>query len=138
MKKILIRGLAAGILMLVASLAIGYAAAAVFPSLNVEYEESGLFRPMNDPWMSYMFIHPLLNGLFLSWLWDKTKGSFKGKDPLKRGMNFGLIIWIVFNIPGMLITISSFPLSELMVASWAVSVLIQYVLAGIVFSKMDK
>jgi hypothetical protein len=137
MKKILIPGIVAGIAMLVVGLVLSYLFGAVFPQVTTEYQTPGLFRPWTDPWMSYIYVHPFIMGVLLAWLWQMTKGMVKDSSPIKKGYKWGCYLWVVFGIPGMLMTLSSFPVSYLMVASWSISALVQYKLAGIVFAKMS-
>lgn len=72
----------------------------------------------------------------LAWAWDKTKGLFKGSAE-KRGINFGLVIWLISSIPGMVIIYSSFQVSLLMVFTWTLSGLVNGIIAGLVFVKMN-
>jgi len=137
MKKILVPGLAAGIAMFVVMMAISMVFAVVFPELNTEYN-SAVFRSIGDPLSYYMFLHPILVGLLLAIVWQNTQGIMKEKKPGKKGTMFGFYIWLILGIPGMLMSLSSFNLSVLIVLSWTVSILFQYLTAGIVFAYMDK
>jgi hypothetical protein len=137
MKKIVISGLVAGLLMFLAMMAIGLAFSAAFPSTTSEYQNTAIFRAWNDPLMYYMYLHPFLMGLLLSLVWSRTGSLIKESSRLKKGALFGLFIWAVFGIPGMLMTLSSFQLSALLVGSWTLSLLLQDVVAGLVFAFMD-
>lgn len=137
MKKIILPGMAAGFLMLIASLVFGMITNIVFPGLQTEYSNTNLFRPWSDPLMYYMFVHPLIMGIILSFVWFNVKVIIKEKDQIKKGALFGVYVWI-FTIPGMLMSASTSPYSLLMLATWTISVLIQYEIAGILFSYMDK
>lgn len=138
MKKVIIPGLVAGVLMLVASLVFGMITSSVFPSLMTEYSNPALFRSWSDPLMYYMYLHPIVMGLLLSFVWYKANTLIKEKDPVKKGILFATYVWVIFTIPGMLISWSSFPISLLMVVTWALSALIQYAVAGVVFAYMSK
>jgi hypothetical protein len=138
MKKILLPGLAAGLVMLLVSLIAGKAIGMLFPSITAEYQNPNLFRPWTDPLMSYIFVHPFVVGLLLAWVWHKLKGLARGKDLTKKGLEFGLAFWVVSSIPGMLISFSTFPLSLLMIASWTISGLLELLAAGVVLAHLNK
>jgi len=125
------------LLMFLAMMAIGLAFSAAFPSTIAEYQNTAIFRPWNDPLMYYMYLHPFIVGLLLSLVWSRTGSLIKESSRLKKGVLFGLSIWAVFGIPGMLMTLSSFQLSALLVGSWTLSLLLQDVVAGVVFAFMD-
>ncbi len=137
MKKIIMSGLLAGIAMLIIGLAAGYGMMAVFPRLTAEYANTALFRPWDDPLMSLYFLHPFVLGFILAWVWSVVKGVIGGATPTARGVRFGLAYCVVV-IPGLLISYASFPLSLLMVVSWAVGVLLQALAAGLVFAWVNR
>jgi membrane protease YdiL (CAAX protease family) len=138
MKKVLIPGLVAGLVMLIVAMGFGILLNTLFPSLQAEYEDTELFRPWDDPLMSVYFIYPFVLGITLAWAWNKTKGLIKEKRPWKRGIHFALAFWLVATIPGMIITYSSFPVSLELTISWSISSLLQVVCAGVVYSKLNK
>lgn len=137
MKKVILSGVAAGVVVLIASMVLSKIFGALMPSLQAEYQ-AGIFRPWNDPLMSLYFLYPFVLGIVLAWVWDKTKSVVKGENAVKKGINFGLAYWIVASIPGMLITYSSFVVSLSMILSWTISGLVSAILAGIVFAKINK
>jgi len=137
MKKILVPGLAAGVVMLIASVLLMMAFSAIFPALNSEYA-TALFRPWSDPLMYYIYLQPFVVGILLAYAWQKVKTVVKAKSPVKRGSKFGFAVWVIFGIPGMLITLSTFNISTLMVSTWAFSGLVQYLLGGITLAKLNK
>ena len=123
--------------MLLAMMAVGLAFSAVFPGTSAEYQNTAIFRPWNDPLMYYMYLHPFLVGLLLSLVWSRASHLIKESSRPKKGALFGLIIWAVFGVPGMLISLSSFHISALLVGSWTLGLLVQDVVAGVVFAFMD-
>src|SRR3990172_1249303 len=100
-KKVVTTGLLAGVVVLVASLALNW-----------------------------------LWGLILAWVWDKTKGLFKERDVFWRCCQFASAYWLV-TIPGMLISYSSFQVSFTMIFTWSISILVQAIVAGLVFVKKN-
>jgi len=137
MKKILIPGLVSGLVMLVVGMMVNQAVNLFLPGLQIEYQNSNLFRPWSDPLMSLYFLHPFVLGLILAWLWEKTKSLVKEKADWKRGAKFGLAYWLV-TLPGMLISYNSFPVSLAMIFSWTASGFFQLIFGGMALAKMDK
>jgi hypothetical protein len=137
MKKVIIFGLLAGLIMLALSMILGSVFHIIAPDLKSEYENANLFRPWSDPLMLLMFVQPFLVGIILAWIWQKTKGLFTGTELWKSGLCFGFIYWVT-TIPGMVISYSTFQISLLMVANWTASNLLAGLCAGILFSKTIK
>jgi hypothetical protein len=138
MKKTILFGLLAGVIMLAVGMLISQMFHAVSPSLKAEYENPNLFRPWSDPLMMLYFVHPFMMGVILAWVWSKIKTVLNAELGLLSGINFGLAFWCCTSIPGMFITYASFPVSFLMVFSWLFSNLVQMLCAGILFSKTLK
>jgi hypothetical protein len=138
MKQIFASGLAAGVAMLAASVILMMAFSAIFPELTAQYSSSAIFRPWSDPWMYYIYINPILVGLILAFIWPNVKGLFNAKSPCKKGAKFGVASWALFGITGMLMTISTFNISTLMVLTWTISALVQDIVGGIVIAKLSK
>lgn len=135
--KIIGFGIIAGIIMLVISLAMGPVLNAVFPGVQIEYENTDIFRPWSDPLMSVMFVQPFLLGVILAWIWSKTKNIIKGATTVKKGIIFGFAYWVI-TIPGMVISYSTFQISLAMVFSWSLSIFIQALAAGAFFARTIK
>lgn len=135
MKKIILPGLLAGLINFIASMAISKIFGVIFPVLNLEYQNTNLFRLESDPLMLLFFVYPFLLGIILAWFWNKTKSVFG--EGMQGGVKFGFTYWIVATIPGMFVTYSSMPYSLLMVISWLAGGLASGILSGIVFAKMN-
>ncbi len=129
MKKILIPGLAAGVVILVASLVLMQAFEALIPGLAAEYR-TPLFRPWSDPLMMLFFLYPFVLGVSFAWLWLKTKKVWE--SPYEMALAY----FTVATIPGMFATITSMPYSFAMVATWTLGGLIYVLCAAIVTDKM--
>jgi hypothetical protein len=137
MKKIVVSGLVTGVVIFVVSMALSQLINIVFPTLPKEYVNGKLFRPWTDPLMLLYFLYPFLLGLVLSWAWSKTKKIVCGKTIWKKGACFGLAYCLIASVPGMFITLSTFQVSLLMVLSWAVTGLVEAVVAGVILAKMN-
>lgn len=138
MKKVFLPGLVAGIAMLIVSMLVNQFVNMFVPSVAAEYVNPALFRPWSDPLMSLFFLHPFVLGFILAWVWNKVKTLFIAGSVWQKGARFGLVVWLVASIPGMLISYSSFPVSLAMISSWLISGLISVVVAGCIFAKMNK
>ena len=129
MKKIVLPGLAAGVVVLIVSLVLMQVYNAVFPALAIEYSTS-FFRPMSDPLMMLFFLYPFVLGLAFAWLWNKTKKSWK--TPYELAVAY----FLAATIPGMFVTFTSMPYSPWMVATWTIGGLIYALCAAFVLQKM--
>jgi len=134
MKKIIISGLTAGVVLLILSVLGLYMTIWFFPDLATEYFDpafnTGSGRVM------YYYIHPFIISLALSWLWARLKGGLTGSF-LSRGIKFGLIYVVVATFPMMWLIYSAMNVSLEIVASWFVLALLQGVIAGLVFAKIN-
>ncbi len=132
MKRTISVGLLAGLVLLLVGLALNAAISRVAPSLQAEYENAAVFRSWSDPLMSLYFLYPFLFGVLLAWVWRRV-------TPLQISWNrFAGAVFLVFTIPGMLITYASFQVSLSMVLSWTLSGLIDAVIASYLFAKFLK
>lgn len=134
MKKIITSGLAAGVVLLILSILGLYATIWFFPTLAVQYYDPA-FDNQSARSMIY-FAHPFVIGLALAWFWDRFKPVLKGSR-LTRGTEFGLIYAVVAIFPAMWLTYSALSVSLMMVGTWLVFGLLQGVIAGLVFEKLN-
>jgi len=136
MKKIILPGIIIGVINLILGMAVSYLFM-IYPSVADDYMNPGLMRPWSDPLMSLFFLYPFVQGIILAWAWNKSKNIFQGTWE-KRGIKFGLAIFLISVVPGMFVTYSSFPLSILTVISWTVSGFICDMAAGLILAKINK
>lgn len=136
MKKILLPGIIAGIATFVLGMAVSYLFMLI-PTVTADYQNTAIMRPWKDPLMMLFLLYPFVEGILFAWAWNKSKELFHGSD-LKRGMNFGLAIWMITTIPGMLVSYASFQLSLLTIVSWLIGGLICTIADGLIFVKMNK
>jgi hypothetical protein len=136
MKKILLPGLLAGVINLALGMGISYLFMMI-PSINADYNNPALIRPFEDPLMMVFFLYPFLLAIILAWVWSKAKTLFTGTT-FKKGLKFGLSVFLVLTIPGMFVTYTCFPLSILTVLSWAADGLVSALVAGMIFAKLNK
>jgi hypothetical protein len=133
-KKIVFSGLAAGSVLLLLSVIGLYGTVWLFPALAVQYF-APTFDRQSERAVLY-FAYPFVVGLALAWFWDRCKPLFKGSF-LGRGIEFGLLYWLVAIFPMMWLIYSTIDVSLTLVGSWLVFGLLQGVAAGFVFEKMN-
>ncbi|WP_017257028.1 hypothetical protein [Pedobacter arcticus] len=134
MKKIAISGLIAGLILFAISYGGLYLAVRFFPNLFIEYN-SPLFN--SDGSRDLMFyMHPFIISFALSWFWARCKSVFKG-HMLFRGLEFGFVYALVALLPVMWITFSSLDITITIVLSWFFYGLMQAILAGLIFAKIN-
>jgi len=134
MKK-LVAGLLAGTIMLFTGMIISKGFQFLFPELTIEYENTTLIKPWSDPEMLIVIAATVILGIILAGIWDLTKTMVKGNNATIKGFNFGFAFWII-TIPGMLLFFNSFPLSVTIIVCWVITLLIQGLCSGFLFSKM--
>lgn len=134
MKKIVISGLVAGVILLIFSALGLYITIWFLPGIASEYF-SPAFDTQQDRIMIY-YIHPFIVSMALSWFWARFKGVLTGSF-LTRGIEFGLIYVLIATFPMMWLIYSAMDVSLAMVATWFVLALIQGLIAGLVFEKMN-
>ncbi len=136
MNKTIVSGIVAGVAMLVIGMIVNNAFM-LLPAVNADYHNVSLMRPFNDPLMWLFFAYPFVLGFALAWIWNKTKSLIKGKW-INRGLKFGGTYWAITTIPGMLVSYSSFPISFLTIFAWTISGLVNALIAGMIFARMNK
>jgi len=134
MKKIIVSGLVAGVVLLVLSVLGLHMTIWLFPSLATQY-----FDPAFDTGQSkemFYYIHPFIISMALAWFWARFKGVLTGSF-LTKGIEFGLIYVVVATFPMMWLIYSAMNVSLAMVSTWFVLALAQGIVAGLVFEKMN-
>ena len=134
MKKIIIPGLVAGCVLMLLLVAGLYIIIWLFPGIALQY-----FDPAFDsePGRNRLYyLHPFVLSLTLSWFWSRFKGVLTGSF-LTRGIEFGLIYLVIAVFPMMWLIYSAMHVSLIMVATWFVFAMVQAVISGLVFEKMN-
>jgi hypothetical protein len=130
MKKLVAPALLSGLSMLAAGIAIGYLFDFLIPSLKTEYENTALYRSMDDPLMYLFFFQPFIVCGTLVWGWSRIREHFTGSTGSKA--------FRVALIPGMLMTFSSFKVSVMATVTWTVMGFFQVLVAALVFIRMSR
>ena len=134
MKKIIIAGLVAGVILLILSVLGLYITIWFFPGLAGQYFDPA-FNSGEGRVMLY-YVHPFVISLALSWFWSRFKGVLTGSF-LNRGIEFGLIYTLIATIPMMVLIYSAMSVSLAIVTTWFLLALVQGIVAGFVFEKMN-
>lgn len=134
MKKIIISGLIAGVVLLILSILGLFITIWLFPTIASQYFDPA-FDMQSSRVMIY-YIHPFIISLALSWFWQRFKSALTGSF-ITRGIEFGFIYMLVAILPMMWMIYSAMSISFEMVATWFVFGWLQGVIAGLIFEKMN-
>ena len=134
MKKLILSWLIASMVILLLSVSGLYLTIWLFPGLAAQYFDPA-FDTQSSRIMLY-FIHPFVVSLALAWFWTRCKSILRGSF-LTRGIEFGLIYTLVAIFPVMWLIYSAIHVSLPMVATWFLSGLLQGVVCGLLFEKIN-
>ena len=134
MKKIILSGLLAGVVLLIFSILALYLTIWLFPGLAVQYYDPA-FDTGPDKYLLY-YVHPFVIALALSWFWDRCKSLLTGSF-LTRGIEFGVIYALIAILPSLWLTYSAMSVSLAIVGTWLLFGLFQGLIAGLVFEKLN-
>ena len=134
MKKVITSGVVAGVVLFIISYGGLYLSIKFAPELFVMYNNP-LFNSDGSRDV-FFYLHAFIISFALSWFWERFKGLFNGPF-LLRGLEFGLVYGVVALLPVMWITFSSLDINLWMVASWFFYGLLQALLAGIIFARLN-
>ena len=130
MKKIVIGGILAGIILMI----VGF----IFGSLTADmYRMSppGLFKvPMN---YTLLVVYDIVVGFILAYAYSILKNSVPGSG-LQKGMIFGFLVFLVGVVPGLGITYITMNIRNKLIFMWAVEMLVAYLLAGAALQFVDE
>jgi len=135
MKKYLVSVLIAGVLVLLVSMGMLYAAIFFFPNLMEEYYNA-VFRSSSFETDWLFFAHPFVLSIALRWFWERYKDLFKGSVVL-RALEVALVYGVVAMLPVLWLTFSAIDISFFMIFTWLVYGILQAFIAGIVFASME-
>ena len=134
MKKIFIAALAAGVALLILSVLGIYCTIYLFPGIATQY-----FDPAYDTQSSRIlvyYLHPFVISLALSLFWQRFKTVLSGSF-LTRGTEFGLIYVGIATVPMLWLIYSAMSVSLAVVTTWFILALLQGLIAGLIFEKIN-
>ena len=129
MKKIIIGGILAGVVMLV----VGF----IFGSLSADMyitAPRGIFKEMN---LTAFVIYDLIVGLIFAYVYSIIKSSVP-KGGIQKGLIFGLILWAIGTVPGLGITYVTMNIRNKLLLVWLISGLVGYLAAGATIALVDE
>jgi len=135
MKKAISPILIAGFLVLLVSLTLLYSIIYLLPTVMEEYYNP-VFRSssFSTDWLFYA--HPFVLSISLYWFWDRFKTTIAG-SLLQRAFQIALVYGIIAMLPVLWLTFSAIDISFIMVATWLSFGILQALVAGLVFAKMN-
>jgi hypothetical protein len=101
-KKVLIAGIAGGILLFIAQFGFSFLANLVAP---FDIFAIGGMRARNDPIMLLFFAYPFVLSFMSAIVFDRVKGALG--ESCCGGIDFGLILFLLVTVPGMFVIYSS-------------------------------
>lgn len=134
MKKILIKGIAAGAVLLVLSYLALQGVVLLLPGIAEQYYDP-MFSLEGDKTLLY-FIHPFIVSFALAVFWRRFKSLYHGPF-WWRGIELGITYAVISVLPSMWITFSAFAVSFSMVATWFLYGLMQGIIVGIIYAKIS-
>ena len=123
-----------GVVLLILSVVGLYVMIYAFPTIAAQYYDPA-FESQAGRYMIY-YAHPFVIALALSWFWDRFKTVLTGGF-LTKGIEFGFVYALVALFPIMWLIYSAMSVSFPMVATWWLFGLLQGVVAGLVFEKLN-
>lgn len=104
----------------------------LIPHLEEQFKNVDLFRDWHGWTWKYMVIHPFVYALVFSavFLWLRKANAFP--PGVYGGAVFGWGVFCVGSLPVFLLEFASFQVSTLIIISWIVQNLCQYLAAGMV------
>ena len=132
MKKIIIGGILAGLVIIIVGMVFGAVSADMY-----KMSPKALWKPMGGDWFTKMIIFDLLTGFILATVFSIIKGALPGAG-LAKGLSFGLIVFFVGTFLGLTMTYLTMAVRTKMIAVWALNGLVNYLLAGLIFQFIDE
>ena len=104
LKKILIGGIAGGILLFIAQFAFS-----ALGNLVAPYDVFAIagMRQANDPLMALFYAYPFVLSFMAAIVFDRIKEGLGGPCPCGPGLSFGLVLILLVTVPGMFVIYSS-------------------------------
>lgn len=128
--KFLLAGIFAGIAIFVAGNLIYHMNQAAYSDPAMMH----LWKPMVMPgWLVVLLVVNVFTGLLYAASYAMV-GQALGGGLLNKGLFFGLIVWGVGNLPGMLMTYITMAVSDAFIKAWIIKGLISSLVAGVVIA----
>ena len=132
MKKILIGGLLAGLVIVIMGMIFGAMSSEMY-----KLSPKLFWKPMGGDWFTKIMIFDVATGLVLALVFSLIKGSLPG-EKLVKGLSFGALMFIVGPMLGLTMTYLTMAIRTKLIAVWALSNLVNYILSGLIFEIVDE
>ncbi|VVC00059.1 Uncharacterised protein [uncultured archaeon] len=140
LKQVIGSGIVFGVVAIMLGMVVSMLFGALFPGMAVEYKTS-LFRSWEDPLMMAFFLVFFVEGFIYAYFYDFVRQLLSGGSAFERGLKYGVALFAITSVPGMLVTYTSFVISLPMVISWLFSGLVQLCVGipclAFVFEKLE-
>jgi hypothetical protein len=126
----IVSGIAAGTVILLVGMLSG-------SMLSAEYVKTvQLWKPMTGSWWYFMIVIDIIEGILYAMVFSMVSGGIPGEG-WKKGLNYGIILWLVSTVPGMLMTYSTMAVPDVLVASWLFGGLLSLIVSGILIAAIQ-
>lgn len=132
-KKSIIAGVVAGIVYIAVGMLVWYLPSSYLMPL---YEASArLWKPMEPMiiWQAQMWGLQLIEVIIFAAVFSLLYNGIPGKG-VRKGLNYGFILWIVGTLPGMMLTYMTMAVPNAIVAHWLFGGLMELLIVGSVIS----
>jgi len=85
----------------------------------------------------YSIAFGLIGGILISLVYGVIKGGIPGNTLAKKGLVYGLLLFLVAGIPGSLAMFLLINLPVMLILLWAIEGLIIYLLGGMIIAKIN-
>lgn len=134
MKKIILKGLTAGTVLLIVSFLSLLLLVKLFPGIAEQYYDPMFSLEGGKSWM--FFLHPYILSFAIAWFWSRFKTLFNGSYWL-RGLEVGLVYALIAILPSMWMIYSALSVSLTLVISWGIYGMLQAVISGIISARLS-
>ena len=92
--------------------------------------------PPPNSFYVYSIIVGIVSGILIALVYGVVKGSVPGRTAAKRGLNYGLLVFLVGGIPGYLSILLLINLPALLILYWAIETLIVNLVGGMIIARI--
>ncbi|MEW5758715.1 MAG: hypothetical protein AB1755_04530 [Candidatus Omnitrophota bacterium] len=97
-------------------------------------EPTNIWKPMDGPPGVMFMIGSLILSILLSFVYALISKGIPGKNKFIKGLVFGLCVWVVGILPGMLATYAFMTVSTTVVIYWTILELVKAPLQGMIIA----
>ena len=86
----------------------------------------------------YSLVFSIITGMLIAYVYTIVRSSFKQKSLVKKGLFYGLLVFLVGALPSTLGMILLINLPVMLLVAWAIESLIILLLTGMILAKLIK